>query len=169
MKNYILTLLTFIAFTITSVPIHAQAASSTIDEATAQELNTKSLEESLEFVVAKAIEIAETTGEFVVEQAPLLLQEFYAWRMVKNILNMLLFPLLIILVFIYYKAIPIEEDSYEAVSFLGKQVNQGHGIPGYIVGIAAGFFAVGIFICSLYDLLFLLVAPKMYLIEYFLK
>ena len=44
------------------------------------------LENLLGQLVEKDIEAAEKTGEFIIEQAPLLLQEFYRWHIAKNIL-----------------------------------------------------------------------------------
>jgi hypothetical protein len=48
-------------------------------------------------VVKKALGVAEKTGDFVIEQAPLLIQEFYAWHTWSHILGILFGVLLIIL------------------------------------------------------------------------
>ena len=43
------------------------------------------LQEQLALLVEKAIEAATKTGEFVIDQAPDLLQEFYAWNIAEDI------------------------------------------------------------------------------------
>ena len=52
-------------------------------------MNNK-LEEQLSKVVEKSIGLAEKTGEFVIEQAPQLLQEFYNWHIAESIIYLLL-------------------------------------------------------------------------------
>ena len=47
--------------------------------------NFKKTDEVLSKVVEKALNVAEKTGDFVIEQAPLLLQEFYAWHIYSSI------------------------------------------------------------------------------------
>ena len=46
--------------------------------------NFKKTDEVLSKVVEKALNVAEKTGEFAIEQAPLLLKEFYSWHIAKN-------------------------------------------------------------------------------------
>jgi hypothetical protein len=134
-----------------------------------EEVATKSLEESLEFVVAKAIEIAETTGEFVIEQAPLLLQEFYAWAIMSAIFNMIWLPLAILLIYGFRKSCPVDERHGYGLSFYGKIINEGFAIPGHIFGSLGIITGAIFFFVSVYKLMFILVAPKLYLIEHFIK
>jgi len=47
-------------------------------------------DEVLSKVVEKALIVAEKTGNFVIEQTPLLLQEFYKWHITESILGILL-------------------------------------------------------------------------------
>jgi len=128
----------------------------------------RSLEESLEFVVAKAIEIAETTGEFVVEQAPLLLQEFYAWHISISIMQMLL-GITCVLAGVYIPRLWSEKKrEYSKKLFGGYYDDEGpiqFAIFGFIVAAIAGF---SFFCAGAYDLIFIWVAPKLYLIEYFM-
>ena len=48
------------------------------------------LEEQLAIILEKSLKIAEQTGDFVIEQAPLLLQEFYIWKTLTYFLGILL-------------------------------------------------------------------------------
>ena len=49
------------------------------------------LEKQLAKVIEKAIQVAEETGQFVIDQAPDLLQEFYKWHIAKSILMITIF------------------------------------------------------------------------------
>jgi hypothetical protein len=56
------------------------------------------VENQLAELIKKGIEVAEKTGEFAIEQAPLLLQEFYTWHIAKSVLLALTFIIAKILV-----------------------------------------------------------------------
>jgi len=117
----------------------------------------KNLEETLAKVLEKAIELAEKTGEFAMDQAPLLLQEFYMWHIASHIFYFVMFFMIILFGFKIHKmAMKFNEgDFFETPATLG----------GIIV------IPIGIFGClvNLHKLIFILVAPKLYIIEYFLK
>ena len=67
-----------------SLNINAQVKDSTkID-------NFQNTDQVLSKVVEKALIVAEKTGNFVIEQTPLLLQEFYKWHITESILGILL-------------------------------------------------------------------------------
>jgi len=42
------------------------------------------IEELLKPIIEKALKVAEQSGEFIIEQSPLLLQEFYKWHTTKH-------------------------------------------------------------------------------------
>ena len=70
------------------------------------------LEEQLAKILEKALSVAEQTGEFAIEQAPLLLQKFYTWHISKNILLMFLGILIFVsLRRISFKMLPTEADN----------------------------------------------------------
>ena len=115
------------------------------------------LEEQLSIILEKSLDIAEKSGEFIIEQAPLLLQEFYQWHTVSHIMGSLLFLLTLIPFIIFYKKAYCGSDSdlfEEAMSVL--------------FGILS-FITIIISIVNIYQLAFITVAPKLYLIEYFVK
>ena len=131
-------------------------------------MNNK-LEEQLAKAIEKAMGVAEKTGEFVIEQAPELLREFYAWHIAEHCLIMVLSATAIIMPWIFKKVIPTCEDELDKMNFFGKDVHMGFAIPGYIVGIGMAIFAAIEFCNHAMLLVKILVAPKLYLIEYFLK
>jgi len=113
------------------------------------------LEEKLSVILQKSLDIAEKSGEFIIEQAPLLLQEFYEWHTVSHIMGSLLF-LLTVIPFIIF----LNKTNWEDYEF--KQV----------VTIMLGVFSLFTITASvihIYKLVFITVAPKLYLIEYFVK
>jgi hypothetical protein len=119
---------------------------------------TLSMEETLSAIVTKAMQVAEATGEFVMEQAPLLLQEFYAYRLILEwtwtiSVGVFTFGLLALLIFGWVGAVKNRDLDDAALpltllSFLWM-------VP-FLIWVE----------CFL-DLLMLYVAPKLYLIDYF--
>jgi hypothetical protein len=127
------------------------------------------MEEQLGKLVEKALQLAEQTGEFAIEQAPLLLQEFYMWHIALSIMSIVLLPLNIISIMIVKKVLPEVEEDIWSYNFLGKIVSESSAGFGYIFGGVSLIFSVTFFFIGLRNLVFILVAPKLYLIEYFLK
>lgn len=129
------------------------------------------LEKTLITILQKALVVAEQTGEFVIEQAPILLQEFYSWHIAKNVLSLLLFPTIY---FISYKVFKYfgekEKDNYKTNKIFNRYYDWEDVWP--VFGIAAiiilGFVAVVKIFISIYNIVFIYVAPKIYLIEYFM-
>ena len=121
----------------------------------------KETEETINQILIKALEVAEKTGEFAIEQAPLLLQEFYAWHTVKYIMGAFFFiiPLIVFVYSVKKVQNKYDEDDLDNFPFLVAA-----GISGAITIIA-----LAIAIDSIYNLVFITVAPKLYLIEYFTK
>jgi hypothetical protein len=120
-------------------------------------MNTEQL---LKPIIEKALAVAETTGEFVIEQAPLLLQEFYAWHYALNISWIIINLITIILPFIIHSKLKYLWDR-------GDEDNQMlYMIPMIVSGILA-FVSLICILFNIFDLLKLMVAPKLYLIEHF--
>ena len=133
--------------------------------------NFQKTDEVLSEVVKKALTVAEKTGEFAIEQAPLLLKEFYSWHIAKNSLG-ILFGVLIIII------------GYNLRKLWGKKVDEDYDkdwnevvLNGYaseefstwLSIILTSVFGFVLLIKCTYSLVFILVAPKLYLIEYFIK
>lgn len=121
--------------------------------------NFQKTDEVLSEVVKKALIVAEKTGEFVIEQAPSLLQEFYTWHIYSNIFYIL--TGLIIIIFGIWLSLKFK-----------KYLNTDYIIdePGPFFTLFFSVLIGGLFVLIAgYDLIFLLSAPKLYLIEYFIK
>ena len=133
--------------------------------------NFQKTDEVLSKVVEKALNVAEKTGDFVIEQAPLLLQEFYNWHILKHSFSVLIGIIILL-------------TGYNLRKLWGKKVDKDYEadwnevvINGYaseevstFMTMGVGFiFGAAILAVGLYKLCFILVAPKLYLIEYFIK
>lgn len=140
------------------------------------------LEQQVSKVIEKALEVAESTGNFVIEQAPLLLQEFYMWHIVK-------FSIWILIAISFWlisnkflksfgKKESFETDSYpgfswskkiQAIEYNGRFFYHNDTVTGikffkYFIGL----LCFGIIFNSIYKIVFIIVAPKFYLLDYFI-
>jgi len=126
------------------------------------------LEEQLSKVLAKSLELAEKTGNFVINQAPELLQEFYSWHIISSIF----FIFLSISILIIGRYTPIiwlsKQEHYNDYKYFGRYGNEG-ALTAYALFFASSFIGIIMFFENVYYLVFILVAPKIYLIEYFIK
>ena len=135
----------------------------------------KEVDNQLSELIKKAIEVAEKTGEFAIEQAPQLLQEFYNWHIFSHCMS-ILFAVLIFLIgrYLPYTWLHKESTGKFSVKFFKMYNKQDCDI---VQDISASWVLFGC--CSLmsfillvknfYNLMFILLAPKLYLIEYFLN
>lgn len=57
------------------------------------------LDSELAKLVKKGIEVAESTGDFVIEQAPILLKEFYRWHIASEVLGIVFSSLYLFLIY----------------------------------------------------------------------
>jgi len=119
-----------------------------------------SIEEQLQPLIAKAIEAAEKTGEFVVEQAPELLQQFYKWQIIESILN-IVFGLVVLFICVF-----IIKWATKAVKDYDTELLGGAAL---VTSSILFIIFVIVFFDGIYSLVEIIVAPKLYLIEYFLK
>ena len=126
------------------------------------------LETQLAELVKKGIEVAEKTGEFAIEQAPLLLKEFYRWHIIENIF----FIALAIGIYLGGRYLPYlwlnKFDEYDDIKFFKKSGDEG-GMFAYIMFVSCAITALVITSCAIYDLVYILTAPKLYLIDYFIR
>ena len=117
-------------------------------------------ENALNEVVKRALEVAEKTGEFVIEQAPDLLREFYAWHTYSSIFWMVIS---LAAVFILYGKV---KKAAKKCYSLDEELTD--VLIAVIGGASILGFTISFFI-NAYNLIFILSAPKLYLIEYFVK
>jgi len=134
---------------------------------------TEQLEQTLSKVIEKSLKLAEETGNFVIDQAPDLLQQFYAWHITESSFYLLIGVILLIVTILLPRLWGRPEVGHTCDrKFLGKYYafnDEFDAIP--IIGtyLVGGFISIPIIIINTLDLLKLLVAPKLYLIEYFIK
>ena len=142
------------------------------------------LETVLAELVKKAIEVAESTGEFAIEQAPLLLKEFYNWHIAKSILMIAVFFGLMLVFRLISLKFGTKDESKIPEKSKSKYVekpngrfylrsysydDECNGYSAYVAFNIVKYFPL-IGVCYwLYNLIFIVVAPKLYLIEYFIK
>lgn len=133
--------------------------------------NQNQLKDALAEVVRKAISLAEKTGEFVMEQAPELIQEFLTWKLYENIFIAAI-CIAVIIMARYLPTLWLSKDKpnigYLTVRFFNLYGEEG-ALVSLMVFISATVLATPFLIVSILDIIKIVVAPKIYLIEYFLK
>ena len=142
------------------------------------------VENQLAELIKKAIEVAEKTGELAIEQAPLLLQEFYMWHIAKALMficvGIAVWIILRIISNLFGSKEPFKwvrnkdysfEKEEDSIIIQGKHYKKGS--DNYIGAMVFKYFGLiifsTIFFANLYKILFITIAPKLYLIEYFIK
>ena len=160
-----LILLIVLAF---SLNINAQVKDSTKVD------NFQNTDQVLSKIVEKALVVAEKTGNFVIEQTPLLLQDFYNWHITVSILGILLGIIIFLLGrYIPYLWLNKERTDSDNIQFFKRFNNNTCSYEklsfSWIVFILLLVISINIIFQNLYNLLYLLIAPKLYLIEYFIN
>ena len=122
------------------------------------------MEEQIKILIEKAISAAEKTGEFVLEQAPELIQQFIFYKRVENTFwtGFTIIAMVVIYQVTFKRLKPhidskLGEDSWSTAEAL-------YIFPGVLFLTAL----IG-FIDSLSHLIIVWAAPNIYLIEYFIK
>ena len=110
------------------------------------------LEEQLGIILEKSLNLAEQSGDFIIEQGGALLVEFYSWHTITAILGIVLCLFISLLIHLSLRFFLKQEEKTEIYVF-------------ELFQILPLMFLIG----NIYDLVFVLTAPKLYLIEYFLK
>jgi|TARA_R110000787_G_scaffold56916_1_gene130522 hypothetical protein len=132
------------------------------------------LEKQLSELVKKGIEVAEQTGNFVIDQAPLLLQEFFSWHILSYVLGISLgISIFLIGRYLPYLWLSEESTGTYSVKFF-KKWNTGDNISkdpsaSWIIFALTTIASVIIICVNTYYLMYILVAPKLYLIDYFIR
>ena len=161
MKKLILTLMISLTFILS---INATQIDSTAVD------NFPKIDEVLSTIVQKAMIVAEKTGDFIIEQSPLLLQEFYMWHIWSNIL----FIFLGIFMFLAGRYAPYfwlekeNKNNYYDKTFFNRYGDDGC-IAGYMIFITTTITSITFIFISIYKLIYILIAPKLYLINYFIN
>lgn len=151
MKNYVISLVMLLLFSTISVGGFSQAASQS-----AVNVNVEAptdVVEALEAFAIKGLEWVEEAGEFVVEQAPLVVQEFIVWKTVMHSIWGTVGFIGFVLCGIWTYNIRATIDDHPGTIGTGLI-----SVAGLVVFIVHGMLLIK-----------LTVAPKLYLIDYFFK
>ena len=115
----------------------------------------ENLENQLALALAKALELAEQTGEFALENAPEILRQFFLWHTIDNIIGI-------------FVSLIISFASYKMIVFFGRKEEWDYDELSVVLSSTSG--AMGLlfgFILFFYDLAMLIkitVTPELYLI-----
>ncbi|MBL4654172.1 MAG: hypothetical protein JKY53_15110 [Flavobacteriales bacterium] len=116
------------------------------------------LEKTLQKVLEKSMEVAEQTGEFIIDQSPEILEQFFMWHLVSHIFGFiisLILPIGFVWLFKFGFSEKAEENDTQVISWM-------------LGGIGA--IVTFLFLCdNLNQIIFISIAPKIYLIEYFIR
>jgi len=139
------------------------------------------IEEQLAKIIEKAMLTAEQTGQFVLEQAPDIIQQFLTWRFTYHLF--LTFIFLGLMIFIPYafkqnlSLKTIDNDHNDVyIKRKGRLWYKDRSVSGsseayffyIVIKISSLLFLIGVVI-NLLEVFYIYTAPKVYLIEYFVK
>ena len=141
------------------------------------------IENQLSELIKKAIEVAEKTGEFAIDQAPLLLQEFYRWHIAESVVYILIFITIKVLLgkfalsFGYKNKEQIPEaqkDNYYLKKdgrYYSSSFTDGSSdvyVLSIVVKVLSYLSLIGV-VVHVKKIIYITIAPKLYLVEYFLN
>lgn len=116
-------------------------------------------DKALANILQKGLELAEKTGHFIVDQTTDVVQQFIYWRLCMHSIYVLVSGIVLYILYRWIKQVwkwGNEETDYDGGALMFALII-------LIISIAgAGIF----FISNLLDVIKLIVAPKVYLIEY---
>lgn len=115
-------------------------------------------------ILKKGLEAAEKSGNFVIEQAPDLVKQLITYKTVETSICVLIEITLMYLIFRYFKY--LYKKNNEDSDFIPE--NAFHGV-GMIITLLIGIFLFFVFINDISNLIQLIFAPKIYLLEYIAK
>lgn len=141
------------------------------------EIKNKSLEELLLPLVEKAINGVEKGADFIVEQAPIIVQQFLTFKTFECGFYLLVS---IILMFTYRFALPLfttkekPDDVFKYLKLSGRFIVTGnydlspHQVCLTAITVIGSFIGITIFFRTIIKFVKILVAPNLYLLEYFI-
>ena len=115
-------------------------------------------------ILKKGLEAAEKSGNFVIEQAPDLVKQLITYKTIETSICVLIEITLMYLIFIYFKY--LYKKNNEDSDFI---IYDEFHIIGMIITSLMGIFLFFAFITDISNLIQLIFAPKIYLLEYIAK
>ena len=115
-------------------------------------------------ILKKGLEVAEKSGNFVIEQAPDLVKQLITYKTVETSICVLIEITLMYLIFRYFKYL-YKKNNEDSGFISDNEFN----ITGMIITSLMGIFLFFVFIDDVSILVQLIFAPKIYLLEYIAK
>ena len=115
-------------------------------------------------ILKKGLEVAEKSGNFVIEQAPDLVKQLITYKTIETSISVLIEITLMYLIFRYFKY--LYKKNNEDSDFISD--SEFH-IAGIVITSLIGIFSFLAFIIEISNLIQLIFAPKIYLLEYIAK
>ena len=112
-------------------------------------------------ILKKGLEAAEKSGNFVIEQAPDLVKQLITYKTIETSICVLIEITLMYLIFRYFKY--LYKKNNEDSDFISD--NEFH-IGGMLISLVVAIFMFIAFITDISNLIQLIFAPKIYLLEY---
>lgn len=123
-------------------------------------MENKTLEETLIPYVEKVFEQLEKGYDFTMDQMPDLIQQFFLWHTLNHAFWLLVWASLFIIGLVWFRKASKKISEY---GYKEKwEIRQLVSILGSFVGIIGSLIKIP-------DLIFILAAPKLYLLEYFIE
>jgi len=126
------------------------------------------LEQTLQKILEKSLEIAEQTGEFVIDQAPDLLRQFFLWHTIEAIMGITLAVIILLVGIMTIRLWGSKNDKHSTAKILGRYFNDKNDVKAWVFTIVFITAFLIIVLINIYCLMYILIAPKLYLIEYFI-
>lgn len=112
-------------------------------------------------ILKKGLEVAEKSGNFVIEQAPDLVKQLITYKTIETSICVLIEITLMYLIFRYFKY--LYKKTNENSDFISD--NELH-VGAIIITFVLSIFLFFVFIYDISNLIQLIFAPKIYLLEY---
>lgn len=125
-------------------------------------------DEQLAKILQKGIEVAEKSGHFIIEQAPDLIQQLIIWKSVSYIFNILVGLSLLYAYYQWYKMVKNKIENNNNNNNKGILWDEDfEDYPGLIIsGVFIVIISISILFISIHNLIQIIIAPKIWLIEY---
>lgn len=120
--------------------------------------------EALEQAILKGLEIANKTGEFVIDQAPKVIEEFIKWHTYRHGILIFLWLIISFILIMGVRRLYIEFNDIESEYFNSEKV-----VAIGFISCVILFLSVASLIGNTMDLIQIIVTPSIYIMEHFIK
>lgn len=124
------------------------------------------LKDTLASVLEKAMDVAERTGNWALEMAPELIQQYLMWELYSSLFFVILGSIIFLIGLTF--ALKVAKGKGERPDLFESEYDDGVNSKGifYVLVSLCGTIVGGIMVpVNLYNVIFVLVAPEIYLIQ----